>query len=168
MHTDLKTHDNVITRVLDAPVEAVWQAWVDPDVVMQWWGPGLFTGILAKMDVREGGTSLVGMRAPDDFGGQDYYNTWTYTRIVPHERIDYVLRFTDRDGRPLGPAELDRPAGVPPEVRMSNCFRRLGSRQTEMTVTERGFTTAEAAALSRQGLELCLDKMAALLTAARR
>jgi uncharacterized protein YndB with AHSA1/START domain len=88
MNANLKTHANVVSRVLEAPVEVIWQAWVAPDLVKQWWGPGPFTGILAKIDFREGGTSLVGMRAPKEFGGQDYYNTWTYTRIVPYERIE--------------------------------------------------------------------------------
>jgi len=29
----------VVTRVFDAPVEQVWNAWVQPELVMQWWGP---------------------------------------------------------------------------------------------------------------------------------
>ena len=71
MSTEPKKHDVVVTRVFDAPVEQVWKAWSHPDDVKQWWGPTGFTCILAKMDFREGGTSLVGMRAPKEFGGQD-------------------------------------------------------------------------------------------------
>ena len=54
-----KTRDLVVTRIFDAPVEQVWKAWSDPDQVMRWWGPHGFTAPVAKMDFREGGTSLV-------------------------------------------------------------------------------------------------------------
>jgi hypothetical protein len=33
----------------------------------------------AEMDFRVGGASLVCMRAPAEYGGQDMYHTWTYT-----------------------------------------------------------------------------------------
>ena len=68
---------------------------------MQWWGPEGFTCPVAKMDFREGGTSLVCMRAPKEFGGQDMYNTWSYRKIVPLERIEYILNFTDKDGEKI-------------------------------------------------------------------
>jgi uncharacterized protein YndB with AHSA1/START domain len=66
-----------------APIELVWKAWTDPEYVMRWWGPDYFTSPSAKIDFREGGTSLVCMRAPVDFGGQDMYSTWVYQKIVP-------------------------------------------------------------------------------------
>jgi uncharacterized protein YndB with AHSA1/START domain len=33
--------DNVISlsRLYDAPLQAVWDAWTQPDEVAQWWGP---------------------------------------------------------------------------------------------------------------------------------
>ncbi len=77
-----KKRNVVLTRVFEAPLEEVWRAWVESGMVRQWWGPAGFTCTLAEMDFREGGTSLVGMRAPAEFGGQDLYNTWTYRKIV--------------------------------------------------------------------------------------
>ncbi len=63
MSTEPKTHNMVVTRVFDAPIEQMWKAWVEPERVKQWWGPANFTCPLAEMDFREGGTSLVCMRA---------------------------------------------------------------------------------------------------------
>src|SRR5689334_11897851 len=77
----LKTYDVVVTRVFDEPVEKVWKAWSESEQVMGWWGAPGFTSPLAKMDFRVGGKSLVCMRAPKEFGGQDMFNTWTYQRI---------------------------------------------------------------------------------------
>ena len=79
MSRDDQKHNVVVTRVFDAPVSEVWKAWSDSAYVMQWWGPTGFTCPLAEMDFREGGTLLVCMRAPQEFGGQDMYSTWTYT-----------------------------------------------------------------------------------------
>lgn len=104
------THDVHVTRVLNAPVEEAWRAWTDSDYVKQWWGPAGFTCTLAEMDFRLGGTSLVCMRAPAEFGGGVMYNTWTYTEIVPNERFDYIARFSNEHGEPQDPASL----GLPP------------------------------------------------------
>ena len=35
-------HQVAIVRTFDAPPEQVWQAWVDPAQVAQWWGPDGF------------------------------------------------------------------------------------------------------------------------------
>lgn len=163
MSAEPTTHNMILTRVLDAPVEQVWRAWSDSEYVMRWWGPSGFTAPLARMDFREGGTSLVCMRAPVEYGGQDMYNTWTYTRIVPMERLEYTLRFADKTGSKITPAEAGIPPGVPDGVPHVITFRPLSDQQTEITVTEFGYESEEAANLSRMGMEQCLDKMAASL-----
>jgi uncharacterized protein YndB with AHSA1/START domain len=161
MSTEPKKRDLVVTCVFDAPVEQVWQAWTDSEQVMQWWGPEGFTSPSAEMDFREGGTSLVCMRAPKEYGGQDMYSTWTYTKIVPNERIEYTFNFADKDGNKLTPAQMGIPAGVPEDGHHIVTFKDLGDNRTEMTVTEHGYTSDQAHDLSKAGLEQCLDKMAA-------
>jgi uncharacterized protein YndB with AHSA1/START domain len=53
-----------------------------PEQVRRWWGPTGFTCPLARMEVREGGTSLVAMPSPE---GQDLSSTWVYRSVVPHQ-----------------------------------------------------------------------------------
>jgi uncharacterized protein YndB with AHSA1/START domain len=156
-----KTLDVVVTRVFDAPVELVWKAWSDSDHVMRWWGPTGFTSPLARIDFRVGGVSLVCMRAPKEFGGQDMYNTWTYQKIEPLERIEFIFHFTDKDGNRLDPAKMGVPPGIPQEVPHVITFKRLAENKTEMTIRESGYTSETAVAISKAGLEQCLDKMAA-------
>src|SRR5262245_20396511 len=112
-----KKRDLVITHIFDVPVERVWKAWTDPEQVMLWWGPNGFTSPVAKIDFREGGTSLVCMRAQKEFGGQDMYNTWTYKKIVPMREIEYILHFADHDGKRVDPVMMGLPADMPQEVR---------------------------------------------------
>jgi uncharacterized protein YndB with AHSA1/START domain len=159
------THNVVVTRSFDAPLERVWQAWSESDYVKQWWGPTGFTCPLAEMDFREGGTSLVCMRAPKEYGGGDMYNTWTYQRIVPMEKIEFIQHFTDKDGKKLEPATLGLPPGIPESVRHVITFKTLDDDATEMTVTEYGYANEQVVEVSRMGMEQCLDKMAALFAA---
>jgi len=154
--------DVVVTRVFDAPVEEVWKAWTDSEKVMRWWGPTGFTAPVARIDFRVGGKSLVCMRAPKDFGGQDFYNTWTYQKIKPYESIEMIFTFSDKDGNRIDPKSMGIPPGVPTDVPHVITFKRLGDRKTEMTVRESGYTNEQSVALSTAGLEQCLDKMARL------
>ncbi len=155
--------DLVVIRVFDAPLTQVWNAWSDPEYVKRWWGPVGFTCPVARMNFREGGTSLVCMRAPKEFlGGQDMYNTWTYREIVPMERFVYVLRFTDQHGHPIHPAAQGLDPDIPEEMRHEVRFRELAKDKTEVTVTEVGWKVGPVMEMSKKGLEQCLDKMAAL------
>ena len=152
--------DVVAGRVLDAPPEEAWRAWTVPAEVARWWGPAGFTVPVADMDVRVGGSSLLCMQAPAEYGGGEYWNTWTYRSVVPHERIEFDLAFTGADRSPAPP-----PPGVPDRVpHVVTLVPREGGR-TEVTVTEHGYQTDEARDLSLAGLEQCLDKMAAMFPA---
>jgi uncharacterized protein YndB with AHSA1/START domain len=158
-----ETFDVVITRVLDASIGEAWKAWSDPAYVMRWWGPAGFTSPSAEMDFRVGGASLVCMRAPEEYGGQDMYHTWAYTRIDPHERIEFVSNFAD--GTHIDPAAMGVPPGVPYDVPHVVTFEAADGGRTKMTVTEHGYTTERARPLqSRHGA--VLNKMAAIFAVA--
>lgn len=157
--TTTAKQDLVFTRVFDAPLAEVWKAWVDPEYVKQWWGPIGFTCPLAKMDVREGGTSLVCMSSPD-FG--DHYSIWQYQKIVPMQRIEYIHNLADKDGNKVDPVTVGMPPDFPQDQFQTVTFRALGDHQTELTVTEHDWTAGQMMELSKMGMEQCLDKMAAI------
>jgi len=76
----------VISRVVNAPRELVWEAWTNPKHVVNWWGPRGFSTTIRKMDFRVGGVWEHTMHGPD---GADYPNKSTFKEIVPLERITY-------------------------------------------------------------------------------
>ena len=78
----------VITRVLHAPREMVWKAMIDPQQVVNWWGPDGFTTTVHEMDVRPGGVWRQTMRGPD---GTEYPNHCVFQEVVPPERVVYSL-----------------------------------------------------------------------------
>ncbi len=75
-----------ISRVLNAPVELVWEVWTNAEHIKNWWGPNGFTNTIHKMDVTENGEWLLTMHAPD---GTDYPNKSIFTEIVLHKKITF-------------------------------------------------------------------------------
>jgi uncharacterized protein YndB with AHSA1/START domain len=149
----------VFTRVFDAPISDVWKAWVEPDLVMRWWGPDGFTAPSVKMDIHEGGASLVCMSHPQ-FG--DQYSLWRYTKIEPQRSIEWIHNLADKDGNKLVPSAIGMPPDFPEDILNRAEFRDLGDGRTELTVTEFDWTVGQMMELSKMGMEQCLNKMAAL------
>lgn len=76
----------VISRVLKAPRELVWQALSQPGHVAQWWGPKGFHTETEQHDFRVGGVWKHVMVGPD---GARYPNKSIFKEIVPLERVVY-------------------------------------------------------------------------------
>jgi uncharacterized protein YndB with AHSA1/START domain len=77
----------VITRLINASAERVYQAWTDPEQVRQWWGPDGFTLTTHEMDVKPGGVWRFIMHGPD---GVDFPNTINFKEIVESEKLVYL------------------------------------------------------------------------------
>lgn len=158
-----QTLDVTASRTYPVPVEAVWAAWTEPDLIRRWWGPAGFTCPLARMDVRVGGVSLLAMRAPEEYGGGETYNTWTYGAVEPMARLEYVMRFADEKGATISPADAGIPPGVPDAVPHVVTFTPTAAGGTQLSITESGYLTAQARDISQGGLDQCLDKLDAVL-----
>lgn len=73
-----------LSRLLDAPIELVWEVFTQADHIKNWWGPHGFSNTITTMDVQpEGKWSLV-MHGQD---GTDYRNESVFREIVKHRRI---------------------------------------------------------------------------------
>lgn len=158
------TRDLVVTRTFDVPVELAWKAWTEAEYVMRWWGPDHFSSPMCKMDFREGGTTLVCMRAPQEMSNIDMYGTWFYTKIDPLQRIEFIQNLADKDGKRIDPAVIGMPPDFPLDVRTVVTFKALGDK-TEMTITEYGLPTADTVMgkNAELGLHQTMDKLGASL-----
>ena len=88
----------VITRVIDAPRELVFKAWIDPKRMAQWWGPRGFTNPICELDARVGGAWRIVMRSP---AGIEYPCGGVYREIVEPERLVVTNIATDNQGNPV-------------------------------------------------------------------
>lgn len=151
--------DIVLTRIFDAPLEAVWKAWTEPEQVMKWWGPTGFTSPSCKIDFREGGKFIFHMRAPQEMNNADFYTAGVYKKIVPAELIEFTQGLSDKDGNKINPTTLGMPADFPEEIPSLLAFKNVDGK-TELTAIEYGWTLGEMREMSKLGLEQCLDKLA--------
>jgi uncharacterized protein YndB with AHSA1/START domain len=156
--TPPRTRDLRVTRVLDAPLELAWRLWAEPDWVMRWWGPAHYTCPSCQMDFREGGTTIVCMRSPE---GHDQHSAWHYTRIVPHERIEFTQHLAQADGSRMDPAAAGLSPDFPENTRTVVEFKALGA-QTELTITEYAMPTGFMGEMAELGLNQMMDKIAAV------
>ena len=74
------------SRMLDAPIELVWDVWASPKHIKLWWGPDGFTNTITKMDFKPGGKFNMVMHGPD---GTDYQIKIVFKEIVKHKKIVY-------------------------------------------------------------------------------
>jgi len=88
----------VITRVLDAPRALVWQAWTDPKMLGEWFGPRGFTSSVPELDLRVGGALRIVMHGPD---GNDYPMKGVFREVVAPERLVFSNIAIDKDGHHL-------------------------------------------------------------------
>jgi uncharacterized protein YndB with AHSA1/START domain len=80
-------------RVLRAPAERVYRAFLDPDAKAKWLPPNGFTCKVHESDARVGGHYR--MSFTNFANGQGHGWGGTYTELVPNERIRYSDRFDD-------------------------------------------------------------------------
>jgi len=74
----------VISRVIDAPPELVFEAFTEVRHLSRWWGPEGFTTTTRAFEFRVGGEWDFAMHGPD---GTDFQELISWTEIVPRERI---------------------------------------------------------------------------------
>lgn len=82
----------VLTRLIDAPREKVYQAWTDPELLKQWFAPLPWTTPRVELDVRPGGSSLVVMCSP---AGDEFPNKGVYLEVVENEKIVITDAYTE-------------------------------------------------------------------------
>ena len=80
-------------RVLRAPADRVYRAFIDPDAMAKWLPPHGFTGKVHHLDAKVGGTYKMsftnfGTRTSHSFSGK-------YVELTPNERIRYTDKFDD-------------------------------------------------------------------------
>ena len=103
-------------RVLRAPADRVYRAFLDPDAMAKWLPPHGFLGKVHDMDARVGGGYRMSFT---NFGtGKTHSFGGTYVELTPHERIRYTDRFDD----PNLPGEMQ----VTIQLRKVLCGTELG------------------------------------------
>jgi uncharacterized protein YndB with AHSA1/START domain len=144
--------DLILTRMIDAPPEKVFEAWTDPALLKQWFAPLPWTTSVVENDVRAGGSSLIVMRGPD---GNEFPNPGVYLEVVKNER----LVFTDAFTKAWEPSEK-------PFIVVELTFEDQGGK-TKYTARVHHWTVADREAHEKMGFHegwtTCTEQLAALV-----
>ena len=123
-----------IVREFDAPVEKVFRAHVDPDLVVQWLGPRGLTMTIDHFDCRTGGS----YRYIHSRAGEDYGFHGSFHEVRPNELIVQTFTF---EGMPDGVA-LEKMV-----------LEDLGNGRTRLTATSLVDSFADRDAFVASGME---------------
>lgn len=96
---DLTANTLLIQRSFDAPVEKVWQAWTDSEILAQWWAPKPFKAITKTMDFKAGGLWLYYMLGTD---GSKFWCRVDFFIIEKLSRFTATSSFCDEEGNKTG------------------------------------------------------------------
>lgn len=143
---DAKTGTVRLHRIIRAPPERVYKAFLDPDAMAKWLPPHGFTGKVHHADAKVGGTYRMSFTnfnsgRSHSFGGE-------YLELTPHTRIRYTDVFDDPNlpGRMVTTIEL-RPVMT----------------GTEVTITQEGIPAQVPMEFAYMGWQESLDQLKALV-----
>jgi uncharacterized protein YndB with AHSA1/START domain len=81
---DSKSRTLTISKVFNAPVKLVWEAWIKPEHIVQWWAPPGMPITVKEHNFTVGGKWKFTMPMPN---GQEFVSEGTYVEIVEHKKI---------------------------------------------------------------------------------
>ena len=130
-------------RTINAPVESVYAAWTDPELLRRWFAPGEAAVARAVAEVAVGGEFLIEMQGMD---GEKWVVRGAYREVVPNQRLVHTWCWEGSDVESLVTVEFE--PGSP--------------GTTRLTVTHSRFELADTRDNHKLGWIGCLAKLEAL------
>ncbi len=96
--TDLAAKKIYISREFNAPVEKVWRAWTEPDLIEKWIAPKPWTAVPKISDFTVGGIWQYAMVSPE---GQKHWVYAEFTAIENGSAFSTTGMFCDGEGNPV-------------------------------------------------------------------
>ena len=133
-------------RVLKAPPERVYRAFLDPDALVKWMPPHGFTAKVHQLEARTGGKFR--MSFTNFSNGQSHSFGGEYVELVPNERIRNTDKFDD--------------SSLPGMIQQTVVFKKV-SCGTELSITQEGVPDAIPAESCYLGWQESLTLLAQLV-----
>ena len=133
-------------RVLRAPADRVYRAFLDPDAMAKWLPPNGFTCKVHHIEAKVGGTYK--MSFTNFTTGKSHSFGGTYLELEPHQRIRYTDKFDD--------------ANLPGEMQTTIMLKKV-SCGTEVTIVQGGLPAAIPAEACYLGWQESLVSLAKLV-----
>src|SRR4029078_7221248 len=112
-------------RVLKAPPERIYRAFLDPEAMVKWLPPHGFTGKVLQLAAKAGGTYKMSFK--NFSSGNSHSFGGSYLELVPNERIRHTDKFEERN--------------LPGEMQVTVTLKAV-SCGTELNVVQEGIPSA--------------------------
>ncbi|MEI8198024.1 MAG: SRPBCC domain-containing protein [Phycisphaerae bacterium] len=131
-------------RVIKAPPQRVYEAWVRPELCRQWWSAdvGMACGV-CEIDARVGGKFRISMSAK----GVEYISVGEYLEVQPPHKLVFTWSW-------------EAPPGGAQNTVVTLEFKAV-PEGTELTLTHRGFGSIKSRDNHQTGWANCLANLAA-------
>src|SRR5207237_7013564 len=144
----MSTNTIRLHRVLRAPPEKIYRAFLDADAMVKWLPPNGFTGKVHQMDAKVGGMHK--MSFTNFTTGKSHSFGGTYVELKPNERIRYTDRFDDPN--------------LPGEMQVTVTLKKV-SVGTEMNIVQEGVPEVIPAEMCYLGWQESIVLLAKLVEA---
>jgi uncharacterized protein YndB with AHSA1/START domain len=152
-----KDYENLTLTVIaeiDAPINQVWELWLDPRKLERWWGPPEYPATFEKHDLSPGGEVTYFLTGPE---GDKSWGAWRVTAVDPPTSLEFTEDACADDGTPVGDMSVhnvsvqlgEHDGGTRMEMRL-----RFESREDMEKLVEMG---------TPEGLQQAIGQMDALL-----
>ena len=137
-----------ISRVIKADRTRVFNAWTRPEIMQQWFGPGLMKVVEGSADVRAGGAYRWQMKGKPDGSDPEFQANASgmYKKVIPNEMVSFTWNGS----------------WAPDEETLVTIHFRDVVEGTEVTLTHERFKTEESRAGHQRGWTSMLDKLPTL------
>jgi uncharacterized protein YndB with AHSA1/START domain len=142
----MNTHTIRLHRVLRAPPEKIYRAFLEADALAKWIPPHGFTARVHHLDARVGGSFRMSFTNFTTGGSHAFGGN--YLELVPAERLRYTDKFDDPN--------------LPGEMQVTVTLRKV-SCGTDLTVVQEGVPAVIPAEACHVGWQESLAQLAALV-----
>ena len=151
----------MIERIVDAPVDLVWQMWTDPEHFSRGTDPAARPSRSRRWTCASAAPALVCMEMQTPNGPMQMWFTGEYREVVENERLVYTESMSDEHGNVSSPRR-----GSPrhPTTEVAVELEDVGGR-TKMVMTHAGIPADSPGAA---GWTMALDKLDAYISTARK
>ena len=144
----------ILERTYDASPEMVWQAWTNPEMLKQWWGPDNVTIPECRLDLKVGGKFYIVMEAGEGMGqykGTRWPMDAEYTVVEPNSKLFYkALAWTEGDNKE--DTMIDQTTEVT-FTEHGGPSTSLGTSKTKVTVKASIYKTGPKAKMAAEGMQ---------------
>jgi uncharacterized protein YndB with AHSA1/START domain len=92
---DLEEKTILVSKTFSAPLEKVWRAYTESELLEQWWAPKPWKAETKSMHFSVGGYWLYAMVGPEN---EKHWGRMDYTAITPHLSFEIKDSFCDEEG----------------------------------------------------------------------